>query len=360
MRLRGFKNRLSRGYVLVLAAVGAFACYQPASAFTVRCDRLFEDAGPVVRLQLPGILRDPTASRLKRLKVAHYSLNTFNLFPGPKSRPYYQNHEAVFDTIENERPDILTLTEVMNRETLQELASRLRGQYQPVWIDGNGDVSVVVLIRKSLPLVVEVESNRSIRHDYLGQSEPIFTRDLLMIHLSLPGGSTPLLSIAAGHFKAQKDNFSLDPLFRIKRSAEEHGALEILDRASRLRGSRARILIGDMNSDVRLTTEMQDFKAAGYREALDVLGIPLERRRSHSYFPRDGAPSFWQTDAAFVSPEISHRNALVSGYIAVDRTRRGQSLARPRTIDEMRTRGSDHQMIILELDVTKLTASTAN
>jgi hypothetical protein len=354
MRLRGLKREAFRICAIFFSAASFWAWLPHALAISVRCDRLFEEIGPKVRLELPGVKRDTGGQQLKRLKIGHYSLNTFDLINRRKPQIEYQNKDAAIAAIEFERPDVLTLSEVKNQETLTEISRRLNGLYEAIMIEGNSDVSLAVLVRKSLPLVVEVESHRSVRHEYMGNRVPLFTRDLLVIHLSLPGEDQALISLAAGHFKARKNNFVRDPFFTIKRGAEERGALEILEESSRLRSSRARILLGDMNSDVRRSTEMTDFKAAGYRDALDVLGIPPERRASHSLFPRIGDPAFWQTDAAFLSSEIVHRNALVSGYIAPDRSLLGRALPRPRTIEELRTRGSDHKMYLIEIDITKL------
>jgi hypothetical protein len=242
----------------------------------------------------------------------------------------------------------------MNLQSLKELSRLLGGVYEPVMIDGNGEASVALLIRKSLPINVEVESHRAQKHWYMGASVPLFNRDLLIVHLSLPGSMKPFLTLGTSHFKAQKSNFRGDPLFKIKRDEQERGALAILDKAGAERNSSARMLIGDMNTDVRLSSEMRLLKGAGYREALDVLDIPMGRRSSHSYFTREAPPNYWQTDAAYVSSEIQFRNALLSGYIAPDRSITDRPLEQSKTVEELRTRGSDHRMIIVELDVLKL------
>ncbi len=358
MGLRGFSRGIGRLYALGLALTCVIAVTLPvpsaAYAPALHCLRLFEDRGPSFQRELPGIKRDPTAARLNTLKIAHYSLNTFNFFPGEHANPTYKNKQAVVQTILFEKPDILTLSEVMNHQTLMELARQLDGLYEPFMTEGNSEAGVAVLIRKSLPLLVELESHRAVKHWYMGAYVPLFTRDLVLVHLTLPGATRPLLTLGVSHFKAQKDNFKSDPRFKIKRSEQEQGALAILDAAANNRSSRARILMGDMNSDVRLSTEMLFLKEAGYQEALAVLDLPMARRSSHTYFPFDAPPNAWQTDAAFVSPDIAHRTALVGGYIAADRSLTGQALEKPRSPGELKTRGSDHRMIVIEIDIRKL------
>jgi hypothetical protein len=361
MGLRGNSIFLGRIYALglVLATSITTQALKPeqAAAFSPTCVRLFEDTGPKLRFELPGFRKDPTAAKFKRLKIGHYSLNTFNYFPAQKSRPVFRNKNAVIRAILFHKPDIVTLTEVMNHETLQALSRKLLNLYEPIMIDGNGKTSVAVLIRKTLPLHVEVESHRALQHNYLGNSVPLFSRDLLLVHLTLPGATRPLLTLGTSHFKAHKmkrSTFASDPYFKIKRSEQEKFAVEIIEAAGSLRASRARIFIGDMNSDVRRSDEMPHLRAAGYRESLEVLDVPMERRTSHSYFPMEGEPSFWQTDAAYVSPEIYSRNALVGGYIAADRSLAGNVLGKPRNFEELATRGSDHRMIMIEIDITRL------
>lgn len=360
MGLRGFLRGIGRCCALGVILTCLIACLiswpVPSAAWAPAptCVRLFEGSGPTFRFELPGIQRDPTAAKLKTLKIAHYSLYQFDFFPNANARPDLQNRNVAVQAILFEKPDILTLSEVMNQATLLELARRLGGIYEPFMVEGNDSSSVAVLIRKSLPVIVEIESHRALKHKYLGEWVPLYNRDLLIVHLTLPGATRPLLTLGTSHFKARKNNFKSDPGFAIKRAAQEQSAVAILDVTGSIKSSRARIFVGDVNTDVRRQDEMRFFKGAGYQDALNILGIPMGRRASHSYFSRDGTPEFWQTDVAFVSREIALRTALVGGYIAPDRSLTGQALERPRNIYEMRERGSDHKMIVIEIDVTKL------
>lgn len=354
MGLRSIEGWFGRLIAVTLVAACFVGVIEPAAALERTCVRLFEDRGPNVRLALPGIKRDPSANGLKTLKIAHYSLHSFDYFPGRNARPDYSDKESVLRTILFEKPDILTLSEMMNRESLIQLARGLGSIYEPVMIDGNEQSSVALLIRKSLPLEVKIESNRALKHWYMGKFEPLFTRDFLVVNLYVPGTDKPFLTLGASHFKAQKTNFRSDPRFKIKRDAQERAAVQLLDADANPELSHFRIFLGDMNTDVRRSDELRFLKSAGYQDALDLLDIPMERRPSHSYFPIDGQPEFWQTDAAFVSNEISNRNAVLSGYISPDRSITGSALERPRSIQELRKRGSDHKMFVIVVDTTKL------
>lgn len=339
----------------VTSAVCSERLRQPASPTS--CDRLFEESGPTLRLNLPGAKEGGGArrARLKYLRVAQYSLKHFNIFAEGKDRVA----EKIVQAIDAERPDILFLTEVQSQESLGELSRLLKNAFEPVFIRGNDEslIDIGLLIRKTLPLEAVVQSHRGRKYEGPDGLAPVFTRDLVLLSLRHPGDARALLEIAGNHFKA---NAIPKPgragrSYADKRQIQETTGLLILQAAARRSKARGSIFMGDLNADVRYTSEFQYLKEAGFQEALDVLGIPMDKRVTHTRFQPDTLhPINSQPDAIFLSQEIVQARALTSGYIVPDRTETGKALARIKDPRQNHERISDHKMEIVEIDITKL------
>lgn len=324
---------------------------EPAAAFT--CDRFFESKGPTIRLTLPGAIRNSKKSSRpqKYVRVGQYSLKQFDYFRSG----FQRNFDRIVQAINRERLDVLFLSEVNDIESLRELARQTGAVFEPLLVEGN-DISknnIAVLVRKSLPFELKLQSHRGLKHQVAGEWVPLHTRDLILLSLYHPGDPRPVLSMVNSHFKANKPHKG--EFFPEKREAQELSALEVMAEHSDLESPRARIILGDFNSDVRRTTEFVHFKNSGYQEALEVLGIPMEKRTTHTGFPGNGQEPFrTQPDGIFLSREIVRRNALTSGYVVADRDHNGVALGKAHNIETRNQRQSDHAMIVVEVDITKI------
>lgn len=319
------------------------------------CERIFESKGPTLRFTLSGAKLLETAASdehvtapFRFLRVAQYSQNEFNAFPEFRIGDAELRTDSVAQSIRRERADVIFLSEIMNHESLLELSRVLDDQYEPAMIEGNDawGKDVAVLIRKSLPFEVEIQSHRALRNG----NYPVFNRDLLVVTLTKPGDTRATISIANSHFKSQKGGNFADV-----RAAQELVALNALEEVRRQKSPRALMVTGDLNADVRNPFEFRQIKQRGFRDALDVLGIPYNKRVTHTLFStRELAMLSSQTDAIFISDEIVNTNALTAGYIVVDRTLLGTALPNARSAVELQRRNSDHKMIIVEIDISKL------
>ncbi len=344
----------------------------PAAVRT--CDRLFEELGPRLKFKLAGASAARQLKAPRSLRIGHYNVSNYRSVPTAGRRNSYLKSpvliERIVETIKRESPDVLFLSEIENRASLDDLSRRLDHEYHPTLIEGNDlwPFDVAVMIRKNLPFEVTIQSHRALTHRYLGQTVPVFSRDLLLVELRMPGESRPTLSLAASHLKSmsppsnkdknqdknQDKSQDRDKNSVGKRTMQIGESLRIISENQSENAPKGFVFIADFNADVRTGVEFEKLRHAGFRDAFEVLHIPLNKRSTHSSFKNSNEPEYLQLDGMFVSPQILNREALLSAYVVPDRDHRGRILAKPNDYTERDRRPSDHNMVIMEVDLTKL------
>lgn len=308
------------------------------------CDRLFESVGPKIKIILPAASGKLKAQLLNTIRVGHWNVQDLKLQERPPLQALSYSRkpderpikpawavDSIVRQIEREKLDVLFLSEVIGKESLEELATKLKDEFEPILIEGNdiSEIDMGILIRRTLPLEIEVQSHRALTHLYKDSIVPLHSRDLILLTLRKPGESRALISFAGSHLKAPNRGQPGTLMTSIKGTAQLVSGIEILEREKAVNNPRATVFLADFNADIRFKYGFGEFKDAGYREALDLMGIPLDKRITHS--------RSMQLDGIFVSREIVNRDAILAAYVA-----RGKDGA------------SDHDLEIMELDLTKL------
>ncbi len=338
----------------------------PAAVLT--CERLFEAHGP--RVVVPN--RSTVGSRANIMRIANYNVLNLAIQVGKFERdsrgqmrpvadpnatgPHLKSDWALAEIrrqVNDESPDVLVLQEVESRAALEIFSNNLLTKYEIIQVPGNDTrgIDVAVLVKDGLAFEVRAQSHRAHRHEYMGEPSLLYSRDLLTLTFHEYGRQEPLFVLAATHNKSQRST-DLDPDSNMKRGAQVEGALRLLEQSHQ---PRARIYMGDLNADVRSAPEFQPLKQAGYREGMEILGVPEAERVTHHFFRgASSPPKSSQLDAIFFSPVWSEARALRRSRVVPHRDRLGNLLKAPKTKEERKRQASDHNMYWVEVNLEAL------
>jgi endonuclease/exonuclease/phosphatase family metal-dependent hydrolase len=139
-----------------------------------------------------------------------------------------------------------------------------------------------------------------------------FSRNLLALDLGPEGGD---LEVFALHLKAQ--------------AGEDWGLEQRIwevERLAALARPRNSVVLGDFNGILirgEQQFEYEPFLELPFADVLEIVGVPVERRRTHYYF--GPAPNFAQLDYIFCTPDIEVLEAgVIEGEIPINRAQRSR------------------------------------
>lgn len=264
--------------------------------------------------------------------------------------------EGVADTIRRADSDVLFLQEVESMKSLRTLTDKLGDRYRPILIEGNDErgIDVAILVKKDLPLDVEVQSYRNRKQG----DKLVFSRDLPALSLRRPGEPNPVATFLGTHYKSQRDSgfgANVDPGSIGKRTAQAKETTKIYGEIRQADRDGPVFLLGDFNSSVPTGPEFQPLWNAGFRDAFDQAGVAAKDRVSHSYFPRDAAPHFQQMDAVVIA-EGRAKNLVKKAEIVPYVDEAGRPLPLPTSYADRETQPSDHRMVSVVIDFKKIRA----
>jgi endonuclease/exonuclease/phosphatase family metal-dependent hydrolase len=281
---------------------------------------------------------------------------------GDRLRPQYKSPQQIARVaaiIKEQNPDIMVLTEVEDNAADRFNSEYLNGEYEVNCVRGNDPrgIEIAILVRKSLGFQTEYRSNKSLTWKDPaegGRVNPLFARDFPILLLRKPGAAVPSLIIAGQHAKSKRDRPG-DPESNIWRAEEYKAKAKIVgDLKTEFPGVPI-VTAGDFNTEVRAATGNQgpELKplVSIMQDAFDVADktLPAAGRITHSFFPRDGAVQRSQMDTFMVSlPGSAH---VLSTDVIAYHDADGRNFPWPRTYDERSKQPSDHNPIMMVLQI---------
>jgi len=256
----------------------------------------------------------------------------------------------VFFTV---NPDLIFLSEVGGIESLKNYNRLfLKETYKEQLIQGNSDrhIDVGFLIRKTIPLVAEIQTNRDRPINGLGEK---FSRDALELHLSAQPGGIPILSCILTHLKSRLDPDGKDPSGFNQRKAELKTLIEIYRDHQKKFGSKVPTLVaGDFNGNAsprKTDPEFQPiYDETDLTEICSHAGLPVESCYTFFQVNRKG-PEGRQLDYCFASksalPFLDQESVKILSYL----TPSGEEAPPPRSLEAKGLLPSDHYPLVLKL-----------
>jgi endonuclease/exonuclease/phosphatase family metal-dependent hydrolase len=268
-----------------------------------------------------------------------------------KQKPLYKI-KLVAEMIEDAKPDILILSEVGGRESLENFNYYfLNDSYYIGHIQGNSPrfIDVAFLIKKDLPLEHEVRSNKSkkiIIEQYNKTVESKFSRDVLELLLYFPNDLEPKLIVLATHLKSQISN-DYDPKGEYTRSAEFTALLGIFQEL-KAKHTCPLIIGGDFNF-VMKDSDKQILNNYSIVELHDHLNSTEYERMTHVYFDNQESPKHSQLDYILFSHDLVRSVSKEESGTYRFKDFYGNPLDFPTGIKEKRAQCSDHYPLILTI-----------
>lgn len=251
------------------------------------------------------------------------------------------------------KPLLAFCVEIGSVKVLQDYDQEFLGnQYEEFSIEGNDPrgVDVGLLLRKDLPLDIEVHSHKNLVNDATG--DLVFSRDLPVYILREKGNEKPLLVVFGTHFKSQRSTDG-DPLGFRKRSQQVVAATQLIGDYEKMFPGTPIILTGDFNNDIRRAPEFAPLKTAGMVDSFDIASdtTPPQARGTHYYFPRSGPSSVNQLDAIMLNQTAAQKLIVKSAKVLAHIDPQGKAYPPPKTYGERETRASDHLPILTVIDL---------
>lgn len=263
--------------------------------------------------------------------------------------------------------DIIIGVEIKDIQTATDFSENfLKGQYQPILIEGNDQrgIDVCYFIKKDLPFDFEIQSHRNLLSDNVNQAGnsklPVFSRDLPVLLIREKASSpetTPLVMIAATHYKAQNPDPKKDEKATERRTEQVKKSVEVLKSFQRKYPKLPIMIIsGDFNNDIRTSPEFIPLKDFGFEDSMNLTkdgsSPPLERRGTQYFFTPKKKISNEQLDSIMVK----HKGLdyIKSAFILRDLDPNGHPRPQPTTDEEIELRASDHDGILTVFDFEKI------
>lgn len=263
--------------------------------------------------------------------------------------------------------DIIIGVEIKDIQTATDFAEKfLNGQYQPILIEGNDQrgIDVGYFVKKDLPFDFEIQSHRNLlsdKHNQTTSSElPVFSRDLPVLLIrerrSFPN-TTPLMMLAATHFKAQNPDPKKDEKATERRTEQVKKSAEVL-KSYQKKYPKLPIMIisGDFNNDIRTSPEFAPLKDIGFNDSMNLTkdgsSPPLSQRGTQYFFTPKNDISNEQLDSIMV--KYKEQDYIKSAFILRDLDSNGHPRPQPTTADEIALRASDHDGTLTVFDFAKI------
>lgn len=252
------------------------------------------------------------------------------------------------------RPMLAFCVEIGSVKVMKDYDQEFLGnQYEEFLIEGNDPrgVDVGLMLRKDLPLEVEVHSHKNLTNDESGNL--VFSRDLPAYILREKGTAKPLMIIFGTHFKSQRSSNGDSRGFK-KRSLQAKAASLIIEDYEKEFPGVPIILTGDFNNDIRRAPEFEPLKQMGMVDSFDLAKDTVEknRRGTHFFFPREGNPSISQLDAILLNQVAAQKQMVKEAKVLSHIDPEGNAYPPPQSYQERETRASDHLPIMSIFDLS--------
>jgi hypothetical protein len=209
------------------------------------------------------------------------------------------------------QPAIAVAAEVEDQGAIDYLTSKkLDGKYIGKVIEGNDQrkIDIANLFSTEYPFFIEIRSNKNVPlagRAPGGPDEKLFSRDATVTLIRAKEEARPFLILIGIHSKSKSDREG-DPESTLIRTAQHKYIAEVIIKNLRSEfGEKAPIIvIGDSNTDVVHGHELDDIRAAGFKDFLD-LGPESERippeQRATQFSKKFGDK---QLDTAMISQSL--------------------------------------------------------
>jgi hypothetical protein len=278
-------------------------------------------------------------------------------------------------SILNLNPDILMLTEVGGRESLENFNSHfLAGRFEVFLLEGNSSrgIDLGYLVKKSLPFRCEIVSHKDRPIDFLYPHEKLtketgfdhlrsanleshrFSRDVLELRIFEETAEPVCISLLV-HLKSQLDRGRIDPGGRDRRRAELEMLIKIFaEIESRYDGKVPVLLSGDFNGSAFRGDQSDPEFDAIHRDthlvdSLEAADVPFDERFTYMQLYSKRPAFNRQLDYIFVPPVLAKRIDRDETWVYRFQNEEGQTLIVPRNLNEKKLLPSDHYPVVLTL-----------
>lgn len=336
--------------------------------------------GPWAYLRATNSSNSRSISDIKDLVVVEQNFENLGRFVEVSKDHQGRPHEKILEKSFEEKKslglrilsaqsqaDIIIGVEIKDIQTATDFAEKfLNGLYQPILIEGNDQrgIDVCYFVKKDLPFDFEIQSHRNLLSDNHNQGTsselPAFSRDLPVLLIRERGSSpntTPLMMLAATHFKAQNPDPKKDEKATERRTEQVKKSVEVL-KSYQKKYPKLPIMIisGDFNNDIRTSPEFAPLKDFGFTDSMNVTkdgsSPPLSQRGTQYFFTPKKEISNEQLDSIMVKYE--GQDYIKSAYILKDLDPNGKPRPQPKTEDEIALRASDHDGTLTIFDFEKI------
>jgi predicted extracellular nuclease len=318
---------------------------------------------PAVKAEDIGVLRIATfnmenfftvKSALKKL-----ASSILNLFTAKNEKLKEESKIAAIAEIIGDKikPDIAGLQEIEDETRFDKFnAEKLRSHYDSIVLPGNDVrfIQVGSLVNRKYPFSIEVRTNVEVTwtDPVDGKVEKLFSRDAPISIYRVQNHGKPFLITINMHSKAKR-NRPGDPESNMIRTAQHKKVAEFIVELRKEFGEDAPIIVmGDTNTDVVRSHELQPIRDLGFKDALEVAGVPVEDRITHTFHPHGGPAEKRQMDAIYLSPSL--HQYVVKAEIYRYRDAQGNILPYPETFDQRSQQPSDHYPLYVDIDFSEL------
>lgn len=336
--------------------------------YRIDCSSLLSPApasGPQYLLRAKPYIHSINPAKLEEATFLSFNILDFKQNrEGDVLKPRHQI-EGVVEVINRTHPLIATLQEVESLDLLKSLDQYgLNDQYERILVPGNSDrgIQVGFLVSSDLDADILIQSHKYLEHEHLGQTEKLFSRDFPVLSFLEPGApadSRPMFIFAGTHLKSQRtDPDDLDPLSKIKRTAQVEMMIEILQSYQKRFPGVPIIFGGDFNANLTTFDDFNAIREAGMVSSFDTFGIAAgtPERTTQVYFQNGAPPSGSQLDDIFVDAETAKSVKSVRVVPYVNYSNREVPL--PRSYRERKSHPSDHRAIELKINLKQRLAQS--
>ncbi|MCC6138950.1 MAG: hypothetical protein IT287_09985 [Bdellovibrionaceae bacterium] len=273
-------------------------------------------------------------------------------FPKPEEKS-----GRILSILNEVRADIFILTEVESLSALKGAANSLHESYRYFMMEGNDmrNINISFLVKKDLDLDIFFESHKHMkwRDPVDNQVDKLFTRDAPTLILHRAGDPHPFLILIGVHAKSRRDRRG-DPKSLMWRKAEFQGYISIIKGYKQRYGDKIPIILaGDLNTDVLRSPEMEVLREE-LSSAFDSAAVatPVKDRITHTYHPQSQPVERLQLDDIQITPSL--KNNILEAQIYPYRSKDGNLIPLPLTIEERNQLPSDHWPVYIRLSTDGL------
>lgn len=263
---------------------------------------------------------------------------------------------GLVDAIEDINPDILMLTEVGGKESLDHFNNYfLKNAYTAYFVETNSNraIDLAFLVKKNLPFEATTLSHRDtpLTIDSYQHSGPAvrFSRDVVEMRLSQ--NSNLQLILLLTHLKSK---ISTDKDFqgRDLRRAEANALAALYSQLRQKYSSVPVVVGGDFNASLT-SYELEELAKTDLTDFHDILNSTADERISQIHFNYQGQPQPQVLDYLLVSPELKNKVIKDHSYTYRYKSFHNTPHPLPTNVSQRYHMPSDHFPLVLTLEMSE-------